>query len=87
MANMPSMVKVIRLSSGIFADDFHVFSVEWDNKEIRGLCDDIQYFTADITPAQLSEFHNNFFIILNVAVVETGRDHLMIQPIPTNHGS
>jgi len=30
--------------------------------------DDIQYFVADITPAALSEFHDNFFIILNVAV-------------------
>lgn len=56
------------LSSGILADDFHIFSVEWDNQEIRGFIDDIQYFTADITPGQMSEFHNNFFIILNVAV-------------------
>ena len=56
------------LPSGIFADEYHVFTVEWDDQEIRGFMDDIQYFTADITPAQLSEFHNNFFIILNVAV-------------------
>jgi beta-glucanase (GH16 family) len=56
------------LPSGIFADDYHVFAVEWNSQEIKGFMDDIQYFVIDITPAQLSEFHNNFFIILNVAV-------------------
>jgi beta-glucanase (GH16 family) len=56
------------LNSGIFADDFHVFSVIWDDQHITGYVDDIEYFIIDITPAQLSEFHQNFFIILNVAV-------------------
>jgi beta-glucanase (GH16 family) len=56
------------LPSGIFADNYHVFAVEWNDQEIKGFMDDIQYFTIDITPEQLSEFHNNFFIILNVAV-------------------
>ena len=56
------------LSSGTFADDFHIFSVEWDAQRIRGLVDGTQYFVADITPAGLSEFQENFFIILNVAV-------------------
>jgi beta-glucanase (GH16 family) len=56
------------LSSGIFADDFHIFSVTWDENEIKGYMDDNQYFVADITPEQLSEFHQNFFIILNMAV-------------------
>lgn len=56
------------LPSGIFADEYHIFVVEWDNQEIKAYMDDIEYFTADITPEQLSEFHSNFFIILNVAV-------------------
>jgi beta-glucanase (GH16 family) len=56
------------LPSGIFADDFHIFSVEWDSQEIRGYVDDIQYYTADITPSELSEFQQNFFIILNLTV-------------------
>ncbi len=56
------------LPSGIFADDFHVFSVIWDSQSIRGFVDDIEYFVIDITPGELSEFHNNFFIILNCAV-------------------
>ncbi len=56
------------LPSGILADDFHVYSVEWNSQEIRAYIDDIEYFVIDITPAELSEFHNNFFIILNLAV-------------------
>ncbi len=56
------------LSSGIFAEEFHVFSIIWDNNSIKWLRDDIQYHEADITPAELSEFHDNFFLIFNVAV-------------------
>lgn len=56
------------LESGIFADEFHVFSVVWDNREIMGYVDNVQYFTADITPEALSEFQNEFFIIMNLAV-------------------
>ena len=57
------------LSSGeMFAEEFHVFSIIWDSNSIKFLRDDIQYHEADITPSQLSEFHQNFFFILNVAV-------------------
>lgn len=56
------------LSSGTFADDFHVFSVEWDSQSIKGLVDGIQYYEISITSAGLSEFRESFFVILNVAV-------------------
>ena len=56
------------LSSGTFADEFHVFSLIWDSSSIQFLLDDVVYRTADITPAGLSEFHENFFFIFNVAV-------------------
>ncbi|HPR57536.1 MAG TPA: family 16 glycosylhydrolase [Bacteroidales bacterium] len=56
------------LASGIFADDFHVFGVKWDAQEIKAYMDDVEYYVADITPDALSEFQNNFFIILNIAV-------------------
>lgn len=57
-----------QLSSGIFADTFHTFSIIWDEKTIKWLVDGIQYNIIDITPADLSEFHNPFFILLNLAV-------------------
>lgn len=56
------------LSTGTFADEFHVFSIIWDANSINFLLDDVVYRTADITPAGLSEFHENFFLIFNVAV-------------------
>ncbi|MCB2220767.1 MAG: family 16 glycosylhydrolase [Bacteroidetes bacterium] len=56
------------LPNGILADDFHVYAIEWDDQSIKGFIDEIEYFVADITPPDLSEFHNNFFIILNLAV-------------------
>jgi beta-glucanase (GH16 family) len=56
------------LSSGTFADDFHIFSVEWDAQSIKGLVDGNQFFVINTTPAELSEFQENFFIILNIAV-------------------
>lgn len=56
------------LPNGIFADDFHVFGVEWDAQSVRAYMDGIEYYVADITPSDLSEFQENFFIILNLAV-------------------
>ena len=54
------------LSSGRFADEFHVFSIIWTPSSIVWLRDDIQYKSIDIT--NLSAFHNDFFFIFNVAV-------------------
>lgn len=56
------------LSSGKFSDEFHVFTLIWDEQQIKWLLDDVQFNVVDITPAGLSEFHNKFFFIFNVAV-------------------
>jgi len=56
------------LQSGIFADKFHVFSIVWTSTTITWYMDDIQYHVIDISPAELSEFQNEFFFIFNVAV-------------------
>ncbi len=56
------------LASGAYSDDFHVYSIEWNEQEIKWLVDGNQYHVIDITPSQLSEFHQEFFFLLNVAV-------------------
>ena len=56
------------LSSGRFFDEFHVFTIVWDSSSIKWYMDDQLYNTADISPQDLSEFHNTFFFIFNVAV-------------------
>lgn len=56
-------------STNRFADDFHVFAVEWEPEEIRWYVDDILYntVTPDDVPGEWVYDHP-FFIILNVAV-------------------
>jgi len=51
-----------------FHEKYHVFSIIWDENQIRSYVDNQQYFTIDITPAALSEFHLAHFFIFNVAV-------------------
>src|SRR5258708_4447537 len=55
----------------IFADDFHVFAVEWEPNAIRFYVDDHLYTTT--TPADLPKgakwvYDHPFFLLLNVAV-------------------
>jgi beta-glucanase (GH16 family) len=56
------------LSSGIFYNEFHVFTLKWTPTSIQWLVDDQLFGTVNTTPADLSEFQNNFFFIFNVAV-------------------
>jgi len=54
-----------------FADDFHVFAVEWEPNAIRFYVDDHLYTTR--TPAELPKgtkwvYDHPFFLLLNVAV-------------------
>lgn len=51
-----------------FSDEFHVFSIIWDETTIKWLMNDIQYNEVAITPAHMSEFHATFFFIFNIAV-------------------
>ena len=57
-----------QLASGTLSDEYHVYSIVWDETVIRWLFDDVEYHVIDITPDALSEFRNEFFMILNVAV-------------------
>ena len=56
------------LSSGKFADNFHVFSIEWDDNSIHWLLDNVEYHSINTSPAEMSELREKFFIIMNVAV-------------------
>ncbi len=57
-----------QLDQGIFADNFHTFSIEWTPTEIKWYMDDIHYHTASLTNDYLSELHEEFFLLLNIAV-------------------
>ena len=58
----------VKLATGIFNDEFHVFSIVWDEKKIAWYLDDKKFHEIDTTPAGLSEFQAEYFFIINLAV-------------------
>jgi len=58
----------VQLAEGIFNDEFHVFTIIWDEDEIKWFLDDELFFTTEITDPNRSEFRDEFFFIFNVAV-------------------
>ena len=59
------------LPKGIFADDFHVFAIEWTEEKIEWYVDDDLIHTVDIRqPSMLDTFHKPHWIILSLNLVE-----------------
>ncbi|MBN1410432.1 MAG: glycoside hydrolase family 16 protein [Spirochaetales bacterium] len=48
--------------------DYHVYKVTWNDTSITWFIDDVQFSEIDITPPALSEFHQPYFILLNMAI-------------------
>jgi beta-glucanase (GH16 family) len=57
-----------QLESGNFSDDFHTFELEWSAESFVWFVDGQKYASVDITSEEMSEFHKDFFLLLNVAV-------------------
>lgn len=58
-------------NSGRFADDFHIFKVEWEPNALRFYADDHLYKTitkADLPSGAKWVYDHPFFIILNLAI-------------------
>jgi len=65
------------------SDDFHVWSMEWDDSRIIFKIDGIKYFTKLIDPVTMREFLRSFYFILNLAVDGTlGGDPDAIKTTP-----
>jgi beta-glucanase (GH16 family) len=56
------------LPYGKFADSYHIFTIEWTDQRITWFLDGVQFHDMLTTPAALSEFQQEYFIILNLAV-------------------
>ncbi|MCG3163879.1 MAG: Beta-glucanase [Acidobacteria bacterium] len=59
------------LSSGRFADDFHIFAIEWEPNAVRWYVDGSLYqtrTTADLPAGAAWVLDHSFFMLLNVAV-------------------
>ncbi len=57
-----------KLNQGIFAEKFHVFEIDWSPEKIVWYVDGKEYCSAKITDEKFKEFHQNFYILLNLAV-------------------
>lgn len=58
------------LQEGIFADDFHTFSIEWKLNEIQFFVDENHFYTVNsssLAPHNYP-FNNTFHLIMNIAV-------------------
>lgn len=63
-----NLSKPYALSNGDFSQKFHVFSVLWDESKITWFVDDVAFHTQDITSAARTEFHEPYFLLINLAV-------------------
>lgn len=66
-----AITELFRLNEGTFADEFHVFSVEWEAERIRFSVDGTSYHTverAGMRSGATWVFDHPFFMILNLAV-------------------
>lgn len=61
-------LKPYTLKSGIFADEFHVFDLIWNEQNVSWWVDGEQYAVFPIGEKHLSMFHKEFFLLLNIAV-------------------
>ncbi len=50
------------------SDEFNVYSIVWNSSGITWYFNDQQFNSINTSPAALSEFNQNFFFIMNVAV-------------------
>jgi len=64
------LTKSYTLPTGSFNDEFHVFSLEWKQNEIKWLVDNVVYstYTSANVGSNIYPFNENFFFIINLAV-------------------
>ncbi|HEY0607430.1 MAG TPA: glycoside hydrolase family 16 protein [Herpetosiphonaceae bacterium] len=60
--------RMYQLPAGKFADDYHIFAVEWDATQIKWFVDGTQFHTLDITTANQSELRQPHYLLLNLAI-------------------
>ncbi len=56
------------LDTGIYADQFRVYELEWTETTLTWRIDGVEYHSQDISSDEMTEFHENFYMIFNIAV-------------------
>lgn len=55
------------LEDKIWGEEYHIYEMVWDEEYITVSLDGNIFFTASITGVNKSEFHENFFMLFNIA--------------------
>jgi beta-glucanase (GH16 family) len=58
----------ITLPADAFDDQFHIFSIEWDENRIQWLVDDIAYYESDISRPGMEVFRSPFHFVIELGV-------------------
>ncbi len=66
--NYASFGQSTDLPSGDFSDEFHVFSLIWEENNLTWLLDGEEYSSLNTSTVNFSEFRKPFYLIFNVAV-------------------
>ena len=66
--SMPITGEQLASLGELYAEEFHVFSIIWDESSIRFLRDDVQYHIMDITGLSLQNFIRISSLSFNIAV-------------------
>ncbi len=56
------------LESGKYADEYHLFGIEWDTQQIQWFVDNKYFFSHSIADSALAKFHQPFYFLVNLAV-------------------
>ncbi len=56
------------LPEGKFTEGYHKIGILWSRNKIRWYVDDHIYREADISPADMSEFHQRMYVLLNTSI-------------------
>lgn len=65
------------LSSGTFADGYHIFEVEWNSSNLTWKVDGFEFYSLNVPTLAIYNaiFQKHFFIILNLAVGGSGTSY------------
>lgn len=56
------------LPDGKFTEGYHKIGILWSKNKIRWYVDDHIFREADITPSEMSEFHQKMYVLLNTSI-------------------
>ena len=72
------------ISNGSYADNFHIYSIQWHPDHIAWYVDNVQFF--QVTPSSYPSSYtwpfnsNNWYLMINLAIISSGPDSSTVFP-------